>query len=155
MTDYELGIQHSAKLAMQEERKIREEREALALRINKELQKKMGESSLPQSTLKLRPTHQAAQEKQRLSREMILQLSKDLRNTHQPNPFALSFQMMRPNLDDEKDKKFRASAKSVLQRKLTHINHLKHVATEEAYEQQHHAKVEHSHMPPTPRPRYY
>ncbi len=159
MTDCEHGMQQSAKLAMQEERKIREEREALALRKNKELQKKIEISSMPQSTLKLRPTHPITQENQRLSRAMILQLSKDLRNTHQPNPFALSFQMMRPNLDDEKNKKIRAAAKLMQQRQLTQINYLKHVATEEAYEQQHRAtvehSVEHSHMSPTPRPRYY
>ena len=114
---------------------------------------------MPQSTLKLRPTHLITQENQRLSRAMILQLSKDLRNTHQPNPFALSFQMMRPNLDDEKNKKIRAAAKLMQQRQLTQINYLKHVATEEAYEQQHRAivehSVEHSPMSPTPRPRYY
>lgn len=155
MTDQDLAlsIQQSAKFSLQEERKIQEEREFQILQKNKELQKKMEESSMPQSALKLRPTKQITQEKQRLSREMILQSSKDLRNTHQPTPFPLTFQMRRSNHpDEENDQKLRAVKLSQQQRQLTKINYLKHVAVEVALEQQHHAAIEHHHMPPTPRP---
>lgn len=152
--DLELGIQQSAKLALQQERKTQEERERVLLQKNKKLQDKMEESSMPQSALKLRPINQGTQEKQRLNRDMILQLSRTLRSTHQPNPFALTFQMQRSNppVDEELDKKLRATAKVMQVRQLTKITHLKHIAAELATDQRQHAAIEHSHMPPTPRP---
>lgn len=138
MTNHELGMQQSAKLLLQQQRHFEAERHKEAQIKAQALQKKMVESSLPQSSLKLRPTNQITQEKQRLRREDLLQYSRNLRNTHAPNQLVLKFQMPLLNTDkDKEDKKFRATMKIMKQRQLDKRHHLEHLAAEETQQHQH------------------
>jgi hypothetical protein len=134
MTQYELDVQRSAKIALQEQR-LRESKQQTATLIQT---KKQDSSSLPASELKLRPTYQDMQAKQRLTREDILRLSRTLRHTHQPNLLVLRFDWSGRLLDEDQDKKFRATAKLLRQRQLDKKYHLQHVAAAEEYEHEHH-----------------
>lgn len=143
MLNHELGIQKSAKLLLQQQRRLEAERYKDAQVKAQTLQKKRVESSLPQSSLTLRPTNTITQEKQRLRREEILQYSRNLRNTHAQNRLVLTFQMPASNLDkDEKDKKLRAVMQTMKQRQLNKRHHLEHLAAEET-QQHHHAASKH------------
>ena len=138
MTNHELGIQQSAKLLLQQQRHFEAERHKDAQMKAQALQKKMVGYALPQSSLKLRPTNQITQEKQRLRREDILQYSRNLRNTHAPNQLVLKFQMPGLDLDkDKEDKKFRATMKIMKQLQLDKRHHLEHLAAEETRQHQH------------------
>lgn len=141
MTDLELDLemQPYIKISLQEQRKLKAEQDALVQQKIKQLQAKMEKSSLPQSALKLRPINQATQEQQRLlNREAILNLSRNLRNTHLSNPFALSFQIKGPVFDEDLTKKLRIAINAMRQRQLTTKHHFEHKIADQKFEQQHH-----------------
>lgn len=142
-SDLELSMQYSAKNALQQQQKIKAELDTAAEHKIRTLQYKMEKSSLPQSTLKLRPTNQVNQEQQRLlHREAILQLSRNLRNTNVPNPYALKFQIKGPIFDEELDKKLRVAIKNMHHRQLTKKRYFEHQIADFKFEEQH--KTRHS-----------
>lgn len=140
-SDLELSLQQLAKNALQQQKQLKAEREAETDRRIRMLQLKMEKSSLPQSTLKLRPTNQSTQEQQRLlTRDALLQLSKNLRNTNLSNPYALKFQIKGPVLDEELEKKLRAAIRNMQQRKTINKRYFEHQAADHQYEEQHHRR---------------
>ncbi|MGV3739881.1 MAG: hypothetical protein ACO1N3_01120 [Gammaproteobacteria bacterium] len=140
-SDLELSLQYNAKTVLQQQ-KLKAELDAATEKKIKILQDKMEKSSLPQSTLKLRPTNQGTQEQQRLiHREAILQLSRNLRNTNLPNPYALKFQIKGPIFDEELSKKLLTAIKNMQQQRLlTKKRYFEHQAADHNFEEQHKLK---------------
>ena len=139
--EFELDLQPHTKANVQEQRKLKEEQEAQIQEKIKALQSKMEKSSLPQSSLKLRPTKQNTQEQQRLlNRETLLQLSRNLRHTHETNPFALSFKIKGPVFDEELIQKMRAALHNTRVRYLSTKRYFEHKQADSKIEQQHHRR---------------
>lgn len=135
-TEYEYGLRRQAKMSAQQQLKIEFDRINQQLQKNNAPQKKVTPAARPQLTLKLTPMSQTS-DKKPIEKEIILWISKHLRNTHLPNGLALALQIIDPRINTERDQKLQAARDTFKKRWQVTQQQLKHVAAEHEFEHKH------------------
>lgn len=153
MLYHKLTIQQQLKLTLREWRKLQEELADNDLHKTKQLEQTIDQVFLPQSTPKLRPSPHALEEKIRLNRKMIWQLSKFLRTSHLHPIFALCVPNKNSNTINAKlQRQHQLVDHAFQQLKAEKIRHLQHVGAEAVLARQHHdPKLNHSHHVTSPK----